>query len=71
MKASDFFKHINYYSFSVDQISKLNVDEMIVGDIGAKTLVEFRMCIGRYSTETGKSFKTKMVNGNLHIGRIR
>ena len=71
MKASDFFGVTSYVSFVEGQISKLEVDEMTIGDIGLKKLGEFRMCIGRYSKNTGKQFKTKMIDSQLHIGRMK
>ena len=36
MKASDFFGVTSYVSFVEGQISKLEVDEMTIGDIGLK-----------------------------------
>ena len=48
----------------------MKIEDMIKADIGVKDIASFRMNMGLYGVNFGKKFKTRMVDGDLMVGRI-
>ena len=80
MKASDFFKvtdsetdganKINYAEFVRSQIKNMDVDDVIVADVGCKKISDFRMNANKISQDLNYKIKTKFLDGKLYVGRI-
>lgn len=60
----------NYRAFVREQLEVMEVDEVIIADIGKKTIKAFRMNLDAEGKKMGRKFRTKVVDGELYVGRI-
>lgn len=72
MKASELFNSEsgNYFQFIKSQIEVMNVDETKSVNIGGKCKVSFRATLNRVSSQLGYKLKTKIIDGDMIVGRI-
>ena len=74
ISATDFFSQesINggYKQFVREQVDSMNLDELKIIDTGSKDIAAFRMNLFQFAKESGKKFRTKVVDGELYVGRM-
>lgn len=75
ISASDFFcqettNGKGYKQFVRDQVKSMKMDELKIVDLGSKDVARFRMNLFQIDKELGFRFKTKVVNGELYVGRV-
>ena len=63
---------LHYISDSTEffKDNDMKLDDIIKGDTGVKKISAFRMNLNRYAVDSEKTFKTRVVDGELIIGRI-
>lgn len=70
-KINDEKPWFNYRAFVRKQLEPMKVDDVIIADIGKKTIKAFRMNLDAEGKKAGKKFRTKVVDGELYVGRMK
>lgn len=65
------FSLVNYADFVRQQIKDLEIGQYKQADVGQKDLQTFRMNLSQIGARSGLKYKTKVIDGDLYIARIK
>lgn len=69
--ASTYGRLSNYKQFVLSQVDKLEIEDLIKADLGGKDIETFRVKLGQFAAKSEKRFKTRVIDGELYVGRIK
>lgn len=61
----------NYAKFVREQVQGVKIGQFKIADVGEKNLQTFRMNLSQIGIRSGVKYKTKVIDGDLYVARVK